>query len=79
MAFCIEIEKISETVNETIYEFFDMATGKGRLRLDKASGEVTEVAAAPGDGQGHRFQRAAVKVLRHWKEGQLPEKTCWAS
>lgn len=79
MAFYIEIDKISETGDVAIYEFSDTETGKGRLRLDKASGDVTEVVAAPGDAQGRRFQRAAVKVVRHWKEGQLPDKTCWAS
>lgn len=79
MAFYIDIEKISETVDETIYEFSDTQAGKGQLRIDKASGNVTEVIPAPGDSQGHRFQRAAVKVLRHWKDGQFPNKTCWAS
>jgi len=79
MAFYVEIDKISETVNEAIYEFSDTEAGKGRLRLDKASGDVTEVVAAPSDVHGRRFQRAAVKVIRHWKEGKLPGKTCWAS
>lgn len=79
MAFYIEIDKISKTGDETIYEFSETETGKGRLRLDIASGDVTEVVAALGDAQGRRFKRAAVKVVRHWKEGQLPDKTCWAS
>ena len=79
MAFYIKIDKISETVDEAIYEFSDTETGTGRLRLDKVSGYVTEVVAAPGDSRGHRFQRAAVKVVRHWREGPLPGKTCWAS
>jgi hypothetical protein len=79
MAFYIEIDKISENADEAIYDFSDSEARKGRLRLDKASGDVTEVVAAPGDVHGRRFQRAAVKVVRHWKEGQLPDKTCWAS
>lgn len=79
MAFYIEIDKISETVDEVIYEFSDTKAGKGRLRLDKASGDGTEVVAAPGDVHGRRFQRAAVNVFLHWKEAQLPDKTCWAS
>lgn len=79
MAFYIEIDKISETVDEAIYEYSDTETGAGRLRLDKASGDVTESVAAPGDTRGHRFQRAAVKIVRHWKEEPLPDKTCWAS
>jgi len=79
MAFYIEIEKVSETVYEAIYEYSDTEAGKGRLRIDKGSGEVTEVVAAPGDSKGHRFQRSSVKVRRHWKEGPLPDKTCWAS
>lgn len=79
MAFFIYIDKISETVDEVVYEYSDVQARKGRLRLDKATGDVIEVVAAPGDDQRRRFQRATIKVLQHWRNGEFPDKTCWAS
>jgi hypothetical protein len=79
MAFYIVIKKINET-NETVsYEYSDEQTGRGQLRLAKASGDVTEIIHAPGDNSGRRFQRAAMKIAQHWKAGEFPEETCWAS
>jgi hypothetical protein len=79
MAFYITIKKISETNDTVIYEYFDEQTGKGQLQLAKESGDVAEVMPAPGDSSGRRFQRAAMKVVQHWKAGEFPDETCWAS
>lgn len=79
MAFYITIQKIRETSSSVDYEFFDEQIGKGQLQLSKVSGDIREVLHAPGDNSGRRFQRAAMKVVQHWKIGELPEQTCWAS
>jgi hypothetical protein len=79
MAFYITINKTSETAEACTYEFSDTETGKGLLRIEKETGNVTEVMAAPGDTSGRRFERAAVKIMRHWKLGEFPDETCWAS
>lgn len=79
MAFYIAIKKKSESMDHVIYEYSDSNSSPGMLKLDKASGEVSEVAPAAGDESGRRFQRAAMKVMQHWKAGDLPEETCWAS
>lgn len=78
MAFYINIKKLGETESCADYSFSDEA-GEGRLRIDKQTGEVQELAGAPGDSSGRRFQRAAMKVVQHWKAGELPEATSWAS
>lgn len=79
MAFYITIKKISETCDGAIYEYFDDQIGKGRLQLSKKSGDVSELSHAEGDNSGRRFQRAAMKIAQHWREGELPDETCWAS
>lgn len=79
MAFFIDIKKDGETASYADYVFSDDVVGEGRLRIDKGTGEVQELAPAPRDDSGSRFQRAAMKVLQHWKAGELPDSTCWAS
>lgn len=79
MAFYIEILKINETAEFVDYEFGDVGAEKGRLRLDKSTGEVAELVGASADTSGRRFRRAATKVLEHWSKGELPNETCWAS
>ena len=79
MAFYITINKVAETSETVTYEYFDEEAGKGQLKINRATGDVAEVFAAPGDASGRRFQRAAMKVIKHWKEGEFPEETCWAS
>jgi len=77
MAFYILIDKISETEAEAFYRFYDTAYPDdiGELRLDKAS-EAIEMTKPSRDAF---FNRAAAKVARHWRDGVLPDSTCWAS
>ncbi|KRB98278.1 hypothetical protein [Duganella sp. Root198D2] len=79
MAFYITINKIAETADICTYEFLDHEAGRGVLQIGKDTGDITEIMAAPGDTAGRIFERAAVKVLRHWKIGEYPAETCWAS
>lgn len=79
MAFYITIKKISETSDAVIYEYFDDQSSTGRLQLTKETGDVTELLHASGDNSGRKFQRAAMKVVQHWRVGQFPDETCWAS
>lgn len=79
MAFYIDIRKVEETADYAVYEFGDDDAGMGRLRITKADGNVSQLDSAPADHSGRRFQRAASKVIEHWKKGELPAETCWAS
>jgi uncharacterized protein affecting Mg2+/Co2+ transport len=50
----------------------------GKLKIDKKNGEVHTVVLAQGD-KGARAQRAAWALIRHWKNGEFPDKTSWES
>ena len=51
----------------------------GKLRIDKKKyGEVYILEMAEGDS-GIRAQRAGWALMKHWRKGEFPEKTCWAS
>lgn len=81
MAVCIEIRKALETETEVIYDFLPDAdeTRTGKLRIEKHSGEITELQPVPDDNRKFHFSRAARKILLHHKKGQYPDQTCWAS
>lgn len=79
MAFYLDIRKLEENTEYVIYEFGDNDSEVGKLCIQKADGGVKELQSAPGDNSGRRFQRAASKVIEHWKNGEYPTGTCWAS
>lgn len=55
----------------------DLVTGL--LRLEKATGRITFL-RVPSEDSGRRHgDRAARKVSQHWKAGELPDESCWAS
>ncbi|KRG76312.1 hypothetical protein ABB30_09965 [Stenotrophomonas ginsengisoli] len=77
MAFYILIDKVLETESEALYRFYDTAHPDevGELRLDKTS-ETIEMTKPSREVF---FNRAATKIARHFREGSLPDSTCWAS
>jgi hypothetical protein len=79
MAFYVKIEKRSETEELVIYEYWSKEDLRGKLQLNKSSGEVFPLENIPGDEQGSLFMRAAMKLRREWKDGRIPEVTEWAS
>lgn len=79
MAFYIEIKKVKDNSDYAEYTFWADNSRPGKLKLDKATGEVHAIEHAPGDEPKALFSRAAHKVKKHWSAGELPETTCWAS
>ncbi|MBV9494353.1 MAG: hypothetical protein JOZ54_08900 [Acidobacteria bacterium] len=79
MAFYIEINKESEDARAAQYRFEADRQGVGRFEIDKATGQVELLSPMPGDEKEKVFQRAAVKIIREWREGRLPERAEWAS
>lgn len=78
MAFYIAISKIDEDPAAARYRF---ASGdrSGSFEIDKSTGNITLVNQMPDDDAGRHFERAAVKIMRAWKTGPLPEFAEWAS
>jgi hypothetical protein len=80
MAIYIEIRKVSEDDASAEYVFRLEGRGEGRLRLIKSTGEVELLETLAGDSAERGFfDRAAHKLQSHWRNGELPEATCWAS
>lgn len=50
----------------------------GVIKIDKKTGETHVVKLAEGN-KGAYAQRAAAALINHWKNGEFPDKTCWAS
>lgn len=79
MAFYIMIEKFEENDVKAKYRFWSVEDDRGEFEIDKQSGEVELLIAPKGDEQRQLFNRAAVKIIRAWKQGHFPDKTDWAS
>lgn len=79
MAFYIKIQKILEGDAAVRYSFESDQGRRGSFELNKKTSEVILIEPMPSDEQGHCFNRAAVKIMREWREGRLPEMTEWAS
>ncbi len=78
MAFYIEMDKVEET-DEYVEYSFGRNSAFGLIRLDKNNKTVRVLKECSLDISGKWSQRAAVKLVRLWRSGSLPEKTQWAS
>lgn len=78
MAFYIGINKTSQDQTTARYQF---ASGGriGSFEIEKATGQVTLIDEMPDDTAGHHFERAAVKIMRAWRAGHLPDFAEWTS
>lgn len=50
----------------------------GKLKIDKRNGDVHTLELAESDN-GMYAQRASWALMKHWKKGEYPDKTCWVS
>lgn len=77
MAFHIIINKISETPADATYRFYDTAypAEEGEFLLDKESGAITVTKPT----REVWFTRAAMKISRYFRDGNIPDSAEWAS
>ena len=47
--------------------------------MNKSNNSFVLLKPMEGDEEEHVFRRATIKILRKWREGNLPEMTEWAS
>lgn len=95
MAFYIELTKTSNEQDYVYYDYeFSFVAEvvrnekgklrgksklvKGKVRICKKTGGVEILELAEGDN-GMHAQRASWALMKHWKKGEFPDKTCWAS
>jgi hypothetical protein len=79
MAIYVLIYKTEETSEDATYAFGPSEDRCGQLRIIKKTGEITVVSEAPDDVKQSLSLRAIRKLSQHWKAGEFPERTCWAS
>lgn len=75
----IAIRLLTKNQDSAEYAFGEDETCVGRLRLDLQTGDSQLLEAHPNDRTEGMFNRAARKLLLHWRAGQTPEETCWAT
>ena len=79
MALYIDLDKIEHTQKYVRYKYYNSPENVGIIELNFTTEKFNEIQAAPNDPKGILFDRAAMKIVKHWKEGNFPDKTCWAS
>lgn len=79
MAFYIDLEKIKHNDKSIRYKFYDKPDNVGIIELNFVEDKFKEIQPAPNDSNGLLFERAAMKIAKHWKSGEFPDKTYWAS
>ncbi len=79
MAIYIEIEKLKEIGDSVQYRFSLLDECSGILSINKDSGDVSLIEPLPNNKGEKHYARAAYKVKKHWNNGSLSDKTCWAS
>ncbi|MBD2093874.1 hypothetical protein H6F90_01730 [Trichocoleus sp. FACHB-591] len=93
-AQCVGIVKVLEDEESADYIFYcsvwicnEALKGRlkihqsnfGRARILKVSGEVEIIDPMPDDVGGRRASATASKLRQHWKLGNFPKVTTWAS
>ena len=79
MAFFIKIDKIEENARLAVYAFCTDLENKGKVSIDKKTGECFIVEESDNDRESKLAIRVMRVLIQHRKKGELPEKTCWAS
>lgn len=79
MAVYLDIKKSAETAQIVEYTYATTDQRKGRFTIDRQSGETKLIDCADGEAEESLYQRASFKIKKAWKEGNLPDFTCWAS
>ncbi len=79
MAFYIKITKVETNENTVRYRFEAENGREGLFDFKSSDGAVELVKAMEGDGNEHCFKRAAAKIYKEWKNGNLPDEAEWAS
>lgn len=79
MAFYIKIEKMEENSDTATYRFTAHRNTTGEFSINKKTGNFNLIKEMPDDINQMIYQRASIKILRAWREGELPDVTEWAS
>lgn len=79
MAFYIKLMKLDEDEQGVTYQFGNGSENLGKIYLNKANGNLKELELEKHENYHHYLVRAEVKLHQHWKAGNFPYESCWAS
>lgn len=79
MAIYVEIRKEAETEQGFSYRYVAPDGSIGRLEIDQLNGNTKLLTIASGEKDAHFYALAARKLHKHFKAGEFPSETCWAS
>jgi len=79
MAICVLLRKESETEQEAVYLFGPDEGRLGKLMIDKRTGEIDVLEPIPGDQTTFYSSRAARRLEQHFKNGEFPDETMYAT
>ena len=79
MAFYVMLIKVNEDEQGVTYHFGSNSEHLGKVHLDKQNGTIQEIETINSENYQHLLTRAGVKLRQHWKSGNFPEHSCWAS
>lgn len=79
MALFIEIDMVEENSETALYAFYTDCGNAGKVSINKQTGECFVIEEPENDEEGILSIRVGIKLTQHWRSGELPKKTCWAS
>ena len=93
-SMCISITKTDDREQAAFYDFSasvwrptpnakerqkKVGTAVGALKIDKQTGDVTLLTPMPGDVDGRRFAASRHVLTKHFRNGDFPDTTMFAS
>jgi len=81
MGMLIYINKIAGQKNDTevLYSFNTPEGDVGKVYIDKKTGECFVLEEPEWDKTHKLAARVGIKLEQHWRKGEFPDVTCWAS
>lgn len=79
MALFIKINKVEENSMEAIYTFCTDCGNSGKVSIHKSTGEPFIIEEPEWDKESTLAIRVGIKLIKHWRNGEYPDITCWAS
>ncbi|WP_444908174.1 hypothetical protein ACJJIR_09670 [Microbulbifer sp. SSSA008] len=79
MAFSIHVVKFADEGEFVVYEYGSTGKQFGKIKIRKDNGDVLIIEPAEGDEREAQAQRAGFALMKHWRQGEFPDKTYWAS
>jgi len=80
MGLLIDIKKIEENEEKAVYSFSTFPNGNsGKVAIHKKTGECFVIDEPEYDKESKLAVRVGIVLVEHWRKGEFPDVTCWAS